>query len=56
MGMYQLDGKGQKNVDKFHEKHSTEGGKGSNTKNATQAKIEALRAKMAQKNKAKKQK
>ncbi len=49
MGKYQLDNKGQKSVGKFHEKNSTVGGKGINTKNATQAKIEALRAKMENK-------
>lgn len=49
MGKYQLDNKGQKSVGKFHEKNSTAGGKGINTKNATQAKIEALRAKMENK-------
>ncbi|MCL2113144.1 MAG: hypothetical protein FWH31_04245 [Streptococcaceae bacterium] len=46
MGKYQLDYKGQKAVGKFHEKYSTEGGKGINTQNATQAKIEALRKKI----------
>ena len=45
MGKYQLDNKGQKSVGKFHEKNSTVGGKGINTKNATQA----LRAKMENK-------
>lgn len=49
MGKYQLDYKGQKSVGKFHEKFSTEGGKGINTKNATQAKIEALKQKMGEK-------
>ena len=41
MGKYQLDNKGQKSVGKFHEKNSTVGGKGINTKNATQAELEA---------------
>ena len=49
MGKYQLDPKGQQIEQKFHEKNSTDGGKGINTKNATQAKIAELRKKMAQK-------
>lgn len=49
MGKYQLDNKGQQSVQKFHDKKSTAGGKGINTKNATQAKIEALRKKVAEK-------
>lgn len=51
MGKYQLDQKGQQSIQKFHDKKSTVGGKGSNTKNATQAKIEALRQKMENKKK-----
>ena len=51
MGKYQLDPKGQQIEQKFHEKNSTDGGKGINTKNATQAKIAELRKKMAQKKK-----
>lgn len=49
MGKYQLDNKGNQAVEKFHEKKSTAGGKGSNTKNATKAKIEALRKKVDEK-------
>ncbi len=49
MGKYQLDHKGQQAVEKFHEKNSTVGAKGINTKNATQAKIAALREKMENK-------
>jgi hypothetical protein len=49
MGKFQLDYKGQQSVGKFHEKNSVAGGKGINTKNATQAKIEALKQKMAEK-------
>lgn len=48
MGKYQLDANGHASVNKFHEKHSTEGAKGINTKNATQAKIAALREKHLQ--------
>ena len=51
MGKYQLDYKGQQSIGKFHEKNSTTGGKGINTKNATQAKIAELKKKMAEKKK-----
>ncbi|PCR99857.1 hypothetical protein [Lactococcus fujiensis] len=51
MGKYQLDYKGQASVQKFHEKNSTDGGKGINTKNATQARIDALRKKVEGKKK-----
>ena len=49
MGKYQLDSKGKAQEQKFHEKNSTEGGRGINTRNATLAKVEALRAKKAEK-------
>lgn len=51
MGKYQLDPKGQQIEQKFHEKNSTDGGKGINTKNATQAKIAELRKKWRKKKK-----
>lgn len=54
MGKFQADYKGQAVIEKFHEKNSTAGGKGINTKNATQAKVEALRKKMEQKKNGKK--
>lgn len=51
MGKYQLDNKGKAQEQKFHEKNSTVGGKGSNTRNATLAKIESLRQKVEGKKK-----
>ena len=46
MGKYQLDAKGHKNVEKFHEKNSLEGGKVLNPRQQQLDKIAKLKEKM----------